>query len=112
MKWSDKDASRRLLVLVGQVPAPTGFGTQSATVTGLANYSADMRPFTRVLRAVLTATACPAPDPEFGDDGYRDEMRRDALEALDWAEAWVLWRNENNWQRCLCDFLERPWERG
>jgi hypothetical protein len=96
MKWSDKGALRRLSVLIAAVPGCLP-STNSASMTGIASYAVDMNVIQTLAVTVLRAVNAPAPDPEFGDDDYRDELRQDAEEALAWAESWSAWRSSRDW---------------
>ena len=66
-------------------------------IAGLAGYSRDMVIVQTVVSRVLTALCAPVPCPDFGDDGYRDDVRNTATEALDWAERWIKVRESAHW---------------
>lgn len=109
MNWSTSKVSGRLRAAVDSVPKPSlGAGTQSASLAGMLCYARDMAIVQQGLSAVLRGITAPAPHPEFGDDGYREDARETALEALDWMERWARWRNAHGWSsddRFRCAFL-------
>lgn len=108
-KWSDKAVLRRLRNIASEVPG-AGFGTQSATISGVASFAVDAAAWMTLNRAVLDGVLAPKPHPMFGDDGYQDACREKALEALAWGEAWIAWRNADQWGRRTCEFGAKPWK--
>jgi hypothetical protein len=115
--WSDREVLNRLRAVVCDVPewGGSGGGTQSASIHGMASYARDMAIVQRVMRKVISGLLAPKPHPCHGDGGYREEMREQALEALDWAEQWHKWRNKSGWtagENGRCNYGERPWDLG
>ncbi len=108
-KWSDKAALRRLRDIGSQIPA-AGFGTQSATISGISSFAADAACWMEVNRVVLDGVLAPPPHRMYGDDGHQHHCRELAMEALAWAEAWIEWRNADQWGRRVCDFGSKPWK--
>lgn len=108
-KWSDKAVLRRLRNIASDVPG-AGFGTQSATISGISSFAVDAAAWMELNRKVLDGVLAPRPHPEFGDDGYQDARRQEALEALAWGEQWIVWRKADQWGRRVCDFGSKPWK--
>ena len=103
--WSNRRATRELLDIMRRVPLPVdGAGTQSATVRGFVNFSRDERVFRRIAYLVLYAVNTRAPHPVWGDDGAQEDARKNADEALEWAEKWLTWRDADGWQSRVCDY--------
>lgn len=113
--WNTTSVQRRLRDIVDAVPGYNiGGSIQSTALSGICAYANDMYVIQRVVREVLRGLCAPAPDREFGDDDYRDETRKRALEALDWAEKWVVWRNVADWSSDhdkRCAYEATPWEK-
>lgn len=115
--WSVQSVLRRLRAVQGAVPN-WGSGSQSTTINGLAGYAHDARVVLAVGQVVLRAAAMGSGPRSGGPDDFmreewledRDEARRAATEALDWAEEWVAWRQASGWaaQR-MVSVGERPW---
>lgn len=109
-RWpGDRTVLRRLRAVLDAVPGPAG-GTQSTTFAGIASYGRDMVALRQVIRRVLRAATTPRPHPEWGDDGDRADARSEALEALEWAERWAEWRNQDQWSSKTCAFGDAPWK--
>lgn len=113
--WNTLNVQRRLRDIVDAVPGYNiGGSTQSTALPGICSYAVDMAVVQRVTREVMKGLCAPTPDREWGDDGYREEMRKQTLDALDWAEKWVEWRSASGWssdhtKRCL--YGSCPWEK-
>ena len=108
MRWPRRVAIRRLYDITGVVPLPSA-GSQSAATAGFVGYARDMAVVQAIARAVLRADLTPAPHPEWGDDGARDEAITDALAALDWGEAWLLRRSSENWSTPTSEDVPWSW---
>ena len=101
--WSSSAILRRLGYLVETVPKWAS-GSQSTTIGGMASYARDAAILQRITRDVLRGVNARRPDPEFGDDGVREDARQTANEAMAWGERWLAWRIKDNWNIARCDF--------
>ena len=99
MRGARKTASRLHNVLSALPGWNAGGGTQSASIAGVVGYATDAAIVLEVARKVLLGLATRDPHPVFGDDGFADAARTEAVATLDWAERWIEWRTLNHWQR-------------
>lgn len=85
-EWDNKNALRRLRVVLGQVGGPPGLGSASATASALSAWVHRSELAHDASVRVLDAVLSPTPHRIWGDDGSREYARELAIEALDKAE--------------------------
>lgn len=107
-KWPRKNALRRMAAIVDRVPFPAE-GSQSSSFSGYVGYATDMIVVQALVREVMRADLAPKPHPLWGDDGYRENAIQDALDALDWCEAWIARRVAVDWSYLSCQRPPRSW---
>jgi len=93
-----RNVAARFRDCISRIPGwNAGGGTQSASIAGLSGYASDAAVALSVSVKILTGLGSRDPHPKLGDDGYANDVRVDAMDALDWFERWTMWRNSNNW---------------
>ena len=95
--WSSNSVMQRMLTLMGKLPADTGLDSRSVTVSALSVRARCLAVYRALADRVSRAVQCPAPHPEFGDDGHRDSIREWALQDLYATERWVDFHHKNGW---------------
>lgn len=97
MKWSSSNVMLRTLALSEKLPKEVGLDSRSVTISALSMRAQCLAVYRALAGRVSRAIQCPAPHPEFGDDGHRDSAREWALQDLDAAERWVDFHHQNGW---------------
>ena len=97
MKWSSHNAMLRVLALSQKLPREVGLDGQSTVISALSVRAQCLAVCRDLSERVTRAVQCPAPHPEFGDDGTRDTAREWALQELEAVERWVDFHHQHRW---------------
>lgn len=106
------EISRRLSGIRVPMFAGSGWGS-SASYEAYIAYAQDMATFAEHLGPILTWQRVIAPHPDFGDDGWSDEVSELGEHALKHLEAWFAWRQSTDWASATQVFgpqAHGPWE--